>query len=83
MLGDSSFAADSPLEGDGFEPSVSRKIFWLPRRSPQFTFRNVNTGSLATTNPTIWLQTGGRPRSNSIGRPPKKRNIMQTHRESG
>jgi hypothetical protein len=26
---------------------------------PQFTFRNVNTGSLATTNPTIWLQTGG------------------------
>jgi hypothetical protein len=27
------------------------KFFWLPRRSPQFTFRNVNTGSLATTNP--------------------------------
>ena len=37
----------------------TRKIFWLPRRSPQFTFRNVSTGSLATTNPAIWLQTGG------------------------
>ena len=28
------FAPDSPLEGEGFEPSVPRQIFWLPRRSP-------------------------------------------------
>ena len=28
--------------GDGFEPSVPRKISWLPRRSPQLTFRNIN-----------------------------------------
>ena len=27
------FAVDSPLEGDGFEPSVPRKILGLPRRS--------------------------------------------------
>ena len=40
--------ADSPLEGDGFEPSVPRKFFWLPRRSREFTFRNINRASLAT-----------------------------------
>jgi hypothetical protein len=42
------FAMDSPLEGDGFEPSVPRKFFWLPRRSREFTFRNINRASLAT-----------------------------------
>jgi hypothetical protein len=32
------FAADSSLEGDGFEPSVphTKQTFWLPVRSPQF-----------------------------------------------
>jgi hypothetical protein len=29
------FAVDSPLEGDGFEPSVPRQVFWQPRRSPR------------------------------------------------
>jgi hypothetical protein len=33
---------DCLLEGDGFEPSVPRKFFWLPRRSREFTFRNIN-----------------------------------------
>src|SRR4029077_21079880 len=37
----SKFAADSLLEGDGFEPSVPRKVFWLSRRSPQFTFQSI------------------------------------------
>jgi len=37
------FVPDSPLEGDGFEPSVPRKIFGLPPSiPPQFTFRNIN-----------------------------------------
>ena len=37
------FARDSPLEGDEFEPSVPREIFWLPASiPPQFTFRNIN-----------------------------------------
>ena len=31
------FAADSPLEGDAFEPSVPAEFFWLPGRYPQFT----------------------------------------------
>jgi len=29
------FVADSPLEGDGFEPSVPRQIFLAARRSPR------------------------------------------------
>jgi len=41
LEGDREFA-DSPLEGDGFEPSVPPNFFWLPRRSPQFTFCNIN-----------------------------------------
>ena len=28
------FAGDSLLEGDGFEPSVPRRIFWLPPSIP-------------------------------------------------
>jgi hypothetical protein len=36
------FAHDSPLEGDGFEPSVPRKIWGCPVDPPQFTFRNIN-----------------------------------------
>ena len=38
------FAADSPVEGDGFEPSVPRKrntsLWAAPLPSPQFAFRN-------------------------------------------
>ena len=29
------FAMDSPVEGDGFEPSVPRQIFLAARRSPR------------------------------------------------
>jgi|SRR6516165_9802216 hypothetical protein len=39
------FARDSPLEGDGFEPSVPHKkqpFFATPVRSPQFAFHNKN-----------------------------------------
>src|SRR6202011_5491592 len=37
------FVADSPLEGDGVEPSVPRQIFSAARRSPRkFTCRNIN-----------------------------------------
>src|SRR6516165_11673396 len=39
------FAADSPLEGDGFEPSVPHKkqpFLATPVRSPQFAFHNKN-----------------------------------------
>src|ERR1700730_3018836 len=35
-------ALDSLLEGDRFEPSGPRKFFWTPRRSREFTFRNIN-----------------------------------------
>jgi hypothetical protein len=35
------FASDSPLEGDGFEPSVPRKFFGRPSIPAQFTFRNI------------------------------------------
>jgi hypothetical protein len=35
--------ADSPLEGDGFEPSVPRQVFLAAPSIPaQFTFRNIN-----------------------------------------
>jgi hypothetical protein len=35
--------ADSPREGDGFEPSVPRQVFLAARRSPRkFTSRNIN-----------------------------------------
>jgi hypothetical protein len=35
---------DSPLEGDGFEPSAPHKkqLFGCPSSAPQFTFRNKN-----------------------------------------
>jgi class 3 adenylate cyclase len=34
---------DSPLEGDGFEPSVPRQVFLAAPSIPaQFTFRNIN-----------------------------------------
>jgi hypothetical protein len=38
------FALDSPLEGDGFEPSVphTKQPFSLPRSVPQFAFRDKN-----------------------------------------
>src|SRR6516225_10042853 len=39
------FALDSPLEGDGFEPSVPHKkqpFLATPVRSPQFAFHNKN-----------------------------------------
>ena len=36
------FAPDSLLEGDGFEPSVPRRIFLAAPSIPQFTFRNIN-----------------------------------------
>ena len=39
------FATDSPLEGDGFEPSVPHKkqpFLACPRSVPQFAFRNKN-----------------------------------------
>src|SRR6516164_11450223 len=39
------FALDSPLEGDGFEPSVAHKkqpFLATPVRSPQFAFHNKN-----------------------------------------
>jgi len=37
------FAGDSPLEGDGFEPSVPRQVFLAaPSIHAQFTFRNIN-----------------------------------------
>jgi hypothetical protein len=37
------FAVDSPLEGDGFEPSVPRQVFLAAPSIPaQFTFRNIN-----------------------------------------
>jgi len=40
------FVPDSPLEGDGFEPSVphTKQPFWLPRSVTQFAFRE-KTGS--------------------------------------
>ena len=39
----SRFVDDSPLEGDGFEPSVPRQIFFgRPSIPAQFTFRNIN-----------------------------------------
>jgi hypothetical protein len=40
------FAGDSPLEGDGFEPSVPAKFSGCPVDPRAFTFRNI-TGSLA------------------------------------
>ena len=33
------FAQDSPLEGDGFEPSVPRKFLWCPAPASQPTHR--------------------------------------------
>src|SRR6202035_2961123 len=33
------FARDSPLEGDGFEPSVPRKFLWCPAPASQPTHR--------------------------------------------
>jgi hypothetical protein len=35
LIGEVRFATDSPLEGDGFEPSVPRKFLWCPVRSPR------------------------------------------------
>jgi hypothetical protein len=47
------FARDSPLEGDGFEPSVPHKktaLFGCPRSVPQFAFRKKNRLFLAGTD---------------------------------
>jgi hypothetical protein len=40
------FVPDSPLEGDGFEPSVPRQFLAVPSIPAQFTFRDI-AGSLA------------------------------------
>src|ERR1700720_4352996 len=45
LIAEARFAADSALEGDGFEPSVPHKkttLFGCPRSVPQFAFRNKN-----------------------------------------
>src|SRR5271168_4441087 len=40
--------ADSPLEGDGFEPSVPRKFLWCPVRSHAIRLPQNKPASLAT-----------------------------------
>jgi hypothetical protein len=45
LIEELTFARDSPLEGDGFEPSVPHKkttLFGCPRSVPQFAFRKKN-----------------------------------------
>ena len=58
----------SPLEGDGFEPSVphTKQPFWLPRSVPQFAFRDKNRLFRAGTdgsNPFTSREESASPRS--------------------
>src|ERR1700720_1489108 len=67
LIAEARFAADSPLEGDGFEPSVPHKkttLFGCPRSVPQFAFRKKNRLFRAGTDGSNPSPSSGESRAN-------------------